>query len=66
MFNRYGLDLSEIIDEKYPEFKNHFVIVELNLDVSATDFRENKNRDVITDEVYNYIVENNLYEVNKK
>ena len=66
VFNRYGLDLSEIINEKYPEFKNHFVIVELNMDVSATDFRDNKNRDVITDEVYNYIVENNLYEVNKK
>ena len=63
VFNRYGLDLSEIIEEKYSEFKNNFIIVELNLDVSATDFRENKNRDVITDEVYEYIIENNLYEV---
>ena len=63
VFNRYGLDLSEIIEEKYNEFKNNFIIVELNLDVSATNFRETKNRDVITDEVYQYILENNLYEV---
>ena len=63
VFNRYGLDLSEIIEEKYSEFKNNFIIVELNMDVSATSFRETKNRDVITDEVYEYILENNLYEV---
>ena len=65
VFNRYGLDLTDIINEKYPEFKNNFVIVELNLEVSSSDFRNNKNRDVITDEVYNYIVENKLYENDK-
>ena len=65
VFNRYGLDLTDIINEKYSEFKNNFVIVELNLEVSSSEFRRTKNKELISEEVYDYIVKNNLYEVIK-
>ncbi|MCR5307401.1 MAG: hypothetical protein K6E24_00145, partial [bacterium] len=65
VFNKYRLDLTDIINEKYSEFKNNFVIVELNLEVSSSEFRRTKNKELISEEVYDYIVKNNLYEVIK-
>ena len=66
VFNRHNLDLMDIILEKYPEFKDNFLVIEIDYDISSTEFRKTKNKELVPSEVYDYIVENNLYEVNEK
>jgi len=65
VFNRHNLDLMDIILDKYPEFKDNFLVIEIDYDISSSEFRETKNKDLIPEEVYNYILENDLYEVKK-
>ena len=65
VFNRHNLDLQEIIMEKYPEFKNHFVVIQIDYDISSSKFRETLDKSLIPNDVYDYIVENELYGVKK-
>lgn len=45
------------------EYPNNFDVVNINFDISSSDFRNNKNTNVIDEDVLKYIKENNLYEV---
>ncbi len=63
VITRRGYDVGKLINEKYYDNRNNFTILEIDFDISSTDFRENKNKDIILDGVYNYIKTNNLYEV---
>lgn len=67
--SRDGDDLEEIIDEKYPEFKNNIILSTLKFrNISSTEIRgklkENRLSDFIEEldeKVYKYIIDNNLY-----
>ena len=61
VFKREGYDAEKIINEKYPEYKNHFEIIDLDIKVSATEFRKTKNKNLVPKLVYDYIKKNNLY-----
>ncbi len=63
VFNRYSVPLEDVILEKYPEFKDRFLIIQIDYDVSSSKFRETKDANLIPSEVYDYIIENKLYEV---
>jgi len=63
VFNRYSVPLEDVILEKYPEFKDRFLIIQIDYDISSSKFRETKDSNLIPKEVYEYIIENNLYEV---
>ena len=63
ILTRKGYDVDKLIEEKYKEHKNNFTIVEFDLPISSTNFRINKEKDILLDEVYGYILENDLYEV---
>ncbi len=45
------------------EYPNNFEVVNIDFDISSSDFRNNKNTNVIDPDVLKYIKENNLYEV---
>ena len=51
------------IEEKYYEHKENFLPIEIDYPISSTDFRTNKDSSILLDEVYDYILKNNLYEV---
>ncbi len=55
--NNIEINLSEI---EYPE---NFEIVNIDFDISSSEFRENSNTNIIDQDVLKYIKNNNLYEV---
>lgn len=63
VFNRYSVPLEDVILEKYPEFKDRFLIIQIDYDISSSKFRETKDANLIPSEVYDYIMKNKLYEV---
>ena len=64
ILTREGFDVDKLIKEKYYEHKDNFVIINIDLPISSTNFRDTKNNEILLDEVYEYIKINNLYEVN--
>lgn len=64
ILTRRGYDIYKLIDEKYSNYKNNFLPIEIDYPISSTDFRTNKDQSILLEEVYEYIKENNLYEVN--
>ena len=65
ILKRKGFDVKELINKKYYQHKDNFIIVDIDLPISSTNFRENKNKEILLDEVYEYIKKNDLYEVNE-
>lgn len=64
ILTRKGYDIYKLIEEKYYEHKENFLPIEIDYPISSTDFRNNKDQSILLDEVYEYIKENKLYEVN--
>lgn len=45
------------------EYRHHFTLIDAAIpDVSSTKFRDNFNSQIVTPEVYQYIIDNHLYE----
>ena len=65
ILTRKGFDVSKLIEQKYYNHKENFHIVNVDLPISSTEFRNKKNKEILIDEVYEYIKSNNLYEVNE-
>ena len=65
ILTREGYDVDKLINEKYHEHKENFIIVKVEIPISSTNFRNSKNKEILLDEVYSYIESNNLYEVNE-
>ena len=63
ILTRKGYDIYKLIEEKYYEHKENFLPIEIDYPISSTDFRTNKDSSILLDEVYDYILKNNLYEV---
>ena len=63
ILSREGFDVSKIIEEKFHNHKENFIVINIDIPISSTEFRKHKDKDLIVDEVYDYILENNLYEV---
>ena len=63
VLSREGYDIENLINEKYYEHKENFIVIDIDLPISSTDFRTHKNKEILLDCVYDYIIENNLYEV---
>ena len=65
ILKRQGYDVDKLINQKYSEHKNNFIIIDIDLPISSTIFRNFKNKDILLDSVYEYIKNNHLYEVNE-
>ncbi len=66
VLSRYGIDINTIIESNpiLKKHKNSFIICDdFNIDMSSTHFRENLNPDFVPKKVYQYIIENELYQV---
>ena len=65
VFTRDNIDCEKVIDEKYRKYKDHFLLYPLHIDVSSTMIRDNIeiNKELLLDEIYEYIKEKGLYEV---
>lgn len=62
VFGRDNIDALEIIEKKYSLYRTQFIYVDSNIMVSSTDFRRKKDKDLLDDEVYAYILKHHLYE----
>jgi len=65
VFPRVGYNIELILkQEDYKPYQDHFIILDDfdNVNVSSTLYRENKNEDLLLEEVSNYIKINHLYE----
>ena len=65
ILTREGYDVESLINNKYYENKDNFTVINLDIPISSTIFRLNKDSDILIDEVYEYIKKNRLYEVNE-
>lgn len=67
VFPRNNIDVISIIDKNriLAQYRSHFLIVNdfKEINVSSSDFRRTKNRNIVTKEIYEYIRINHLYEV---
>jgi nicotinate-nucleotide adenylyltransferase len=63
ILSRRGYDVDKLIKEKYSKYKENFTVINIDLPISSTEFRNYKDKEILIEEVYKYIVENNLYEV---
>ena len=65
VFTRDDIDCEKVIDEKFQKYKDHFLLYPLHIDVSSTMVRDNieENKELLLDEIYEYIKEKGLYEV---
>ena len=65
VFPRDNIDLEEVINNNdlLKKYKNHFEIIDdfKEIDCSSTSFRQLKDKNLLTKEVYEYIKDNNLY-----
>lgn len=62
VFNRKDIDVNEIINNNFSDYKNQFIIhSDFISDYSSTMFRENFDINVIESEVLDYINKNNIY-----
>lgn len=64
VFNRDNLDITSMIknNEQLKKYQNHFNIVDIKVaDVSSTEFRNTLNKDIVTKEVFEYIIKNEIY-----
>ena len=65
VFNRHNIDVKDVIMEKYYDYARQFTVINVDYPISSTKFRATKNRDLLPKEIWNYIVENELYGVKK-
>jgi len=64
VLGRNGININKVINansilKKY--YKSFIIFEEFNEDVSSTSFRESFNQNQVDQEVYEYIIKNNLY-----
>lgn len=62
VFGRKNINIFEFIKNNLSKYKDNFYIINMDIDISSTDFRLNKNKDIISKEVLEYINKNHLYE----
>ena len=68
VLSRYGIDIEKIIDANpiLKKHKNSFIICDdFNVDMSSTHFRENLNPEFVPTDVFQYIEDNGLYQVDE-
>jgi len=64
VINRHGTDLQKYIEEDdfLKDYINRFIVLaEFDSSISSTAFRETFDPSYVTEEVYDYIMKNNLY-----
>ena len=65
VFPRSGINISEVINKSslLSKHKDHFEIIDdfKEVDCSSTSFRVDKNKDLVTNDVLDYIKQNHLY-----
>lgn len=65
VFPRDGININEIINNSslLKKYQDHFIIIDdfKEIDCSSTIFRVDKNKDLVTNEVFDYIKQNHLY-----
>lgn len=64
VLTRSNLDITSIIQEKFTDYQNHFHLINIDLNISSSTFRNNpEDHEIIPDVVYSYIKQQKLYGV---
>lgn len=61
VFPRIGYNVEEIIESKYLKYKDRFIITNYRIDCSSTEYRETRNKELLTNDVYEYIIKKKIY-----
>jgi nicotinate-nucleotide adenylyltransferase len=66
MNRKNSLSIKET-EELFKDYEHHFVFIDFEYDISSSTIRGNieLNKEFLTDEIYRYIIENNLYKETK-
>ncbi len=65
VFNRPGYNIEEIFehDKLLSTYRSHFVVIDNEFgNISSSTFRKTQDKNMLTEEVYNYIIKEGLYE----
>lgn len=68
VLNRSGFNIEEIFksNKLLNNYRNRFLIVDYEIgDISSSDFRNTFNQNLLPNEIYDYIIKNNLYKENQ-
>ena len=68
VFNRPGYNIDEIFnkDRLLSFYRHHFIVVNYELgDASSSEFKKTFDKKLLTKEVYDYILDNELYKEDK-
>lgn len=68
VLSRFGYNIDEIFenDKLLATYRSHFLVLEYELgNISSSDFRKTFNKNLLPEEVYEYIINNNLYKEDK-
>lgn len=63
ILERSKFDVIKYLKEHFCDYLEHFDIISFSSMVSSSKFRVKKDKALVLDDVYEYIVKNNLYEV---
>ncbi|MGM9970784.1 MAG: nicotinate (nicotinamide) nucleotide adenylyltransferase [Anaeroplasmataceae bacterium] len=63
IFKRDDIDVIGFIDNNLKEYKDKFIIVDFDFNISSTIIRDDlaSNKDMLDPKVFDYIIKNNLY-----
>lgn len=63
VLTRDNIKVEQLLNDDYLKYKDNFEVVNINIDLSASEFRDDPNnkQDIINKDVLKYIKENNLY-----
>lgn len=63
VINRTGIDIDMILNGDLKDYRDNFIVFDrfININVSSSEYRKTKNKDLLLEDVYNYIKENGLY-----
>lgn len=61
VIKRSNIDILGFINENLAKYKDKFIVFEYNNDISATEFRIKKDKKLVNDDIYDYIINNHLY-----
>lgn len=60
IFARNGINIDEFIQKELSIYKTHFQIVNFNIDISSTQFRNTKDESLVSKDVLDYLKKNKL------
>ncbi len=63
ILGRNGIDVESFVENNLKEYKDRFIFIDLDIDISSSMYRNTKDISLISEEVLEYIKKNNLEDI---